>query len=147
VAVGRPSPALNRTIDGLTHVNATYAPQQELCLMQDTIGHFPARLLTPDEHALVAEWLSLAGDVAAAYVSNRRDDDPAYYRRIVVVTKPEDGASHLVHAPAGSRNWVVFTRGPEPRMEIFATLRAALNSICPVLTEPSIEADPAKPKG
>ena len=47
---------------------------------KNSIRHFPARLLTPDEHALLAEWLSAAGDIASAYVSNRRGDDPAYDR-------------------------------------------------------------------
>jgi hypothetical protein len=104
--------------------------------MQDAIGHFPARLLTPEEHALVAEWLALAGDVAEAYVSNRRGDDPGYYRRIVIVTNSEDGPSHLVHAPTASQTWVVFSRGPQQTIEVFPTLRAALNSIRSVLAEP-----------
>jgi hypothetical protein len=113
--------------------------------MQDALGHFPARLPTPDEQTLLASWLALAGDIAAAYVSSRRDDDPAYYRRIVVVTKSEDGPSHLVHAPAGSQKWVVFSRGPQQRIEVFMTLRAALNSIRAVLAESEIEAGRGKP--
>jgi hypothetical protein len=109
--------------------------------MQDGTHYFPARLLTPDEHALLAEWLSAAGDIAEAYVSNRRGDDPAYYRRIIIVTKPEEGPSHLVHAPTGRPEWVVFTRGANPQIDIFPTLRAALNSIRPVLVGGSVEAD------
>ena len=53
--------------------------------MRDSICHFPARPLSPDEHALVAEWLSAAGDIVTAYVSSRSHDDPAHYRRIVIV--------------------------------------------------------------
>ncbi len=113
--------------------------------MQDAISHFPARLLTPEEHALVAEWLAGAGDIATAYVSNRRNDDPAYFRRIIIVTKPEDGPSHLIHAPAGSQNWVVFSRGPRQKIEVFPTLRTALNSVRPVLAESEVETDRGKP--
>jgi hypothetical protein len=109
--------------------------------MGDSIRHFPARLLTPDEHALLAEWLSAAGDIASAYVSNRRGDDPAYYRRIVIVTRPDEGPSHLIHAPMGRREWVVFSRGPAYQIDIFPTLRVALNSIRPVLVEAGMEAD------
>ena len=114
--------------------------------MGDSIRHFPARLLTPDEHVLLAEWLSVAGDIASAYVSNRRGDDPAYYRRIVIVARPDEGPSHLVHAPTGRREWVVFSRGPTYQIDIFPTLHAALNSIRPVLVEAGIEADRSKPE-
>ena len=69
--------------------------------MKDVIRHLPARLLTPDERALVAEWIASAGDIAEAYVSSRRGDDPALYHRIVIVTKPEDGAD----APCPRANW------------------------------------------
>src|SRR5271167_4602019 len=116
------------------------------CPMGDSIRHFPARLLTPDEHGLLAEWLSAAGDIASAYVSNRRGDDPAYYRRIVIVTRPDEGPSHLVHAPTGRRDWVVFSRGPTYQIDIFPTLRAALNSIRPVLVEAGMEVDRSEPE-
>ena len=113
--------------------------------MQDAIGHFPARLLTPDEQTLVAEWLAAAGDVAQAYVSNRRGDDPAHYRRIVIVTKPDEGPSHLVHTSWSSGKWVVFIFGPPSRVDVFPTLRAALNSIRPVLREVGAEVDRGDP--
>ena len=109
---------------------------------EDAIRHFAARLLTPDEHALVAEWLAAAGDIASAYVSARLSDDPAYYRKVVIVTRPDEEPSHLVHAPTGRREWVVFSRGPAHQIDIFPTLRAALNSIRPVL----VEADRSKPE-
>ena len=54
--------------------------------MRDIIRHFPARPLTPDERALVAEWLNSVGDVAATFVSSRRTDDAAYYRRIIIIS-------------------------------------------------------------
>jgi hypothetical protein len=113
--------------------------------MQDAIGHFPARLPTPDEQALVAEWLAAAGDIAQAYVSNRRGDDPAYYRRVIVVTKPDEGPSHLVHTSWSSGKWVVFVCGPASRVDVFPTLRAALNSIRPVLPEVGAEVGRSNP--
>ena len=106
---------------------------EEMAAMPDAISYFPARPLTPVEHALLAEWLAVAGDIAVAYVSSRRGDDPAYYRRIVVVTNYDEGPSHLVHAPSGRDMWLVYSFHEEPRIRSFPTLRAALNSIRPVL--------------
>ena len=108
--------------------------------MRDALHHFPARPLTPGEHALVAEWLATAGDIAAAYASNRRADDPAHYRRIIIVTKPDDGPSHLVHAPSGRNIWIVFILGRRMRVRRFLSLRDALNSIRPVLVGVAMEA-------
>ena len=102
--------------------------------MRDAIGYFPARPLQPVEHAAVVEWLANAGDVAAAYVSNRRGDDPAHYRRIVIVTKPDDGPSHLIHAPARRNIWVLFSLGCGTEFRTFPSLRAALNFVRPVLS-------------
>ena len=107
--------------------------------MKGAIRHFPARLLTPDERALAAEWIASAGDIAEAYVSSRRGDDPTFYRRIVVVTKPEEGPSHLIHAPCGRNNWIVFSLGRQTKVQRFSTLRAALNSVRPVLVETGVE--------
>jgi hypothetical protein len=59
-----------------------------------------ARVLTLAERALVAEWIACAGDVGEAYVSDRRDEDPALRNRVVIVTRPEDGPTHVFHAPA-----------------------------------------------
>jgi hypothetical protein len=101
--------------------------------MQDAIGYFPARLLQPVEHTVVAEWLANAGDVAGAYASNRLGDDPAHYRRIVIVTKPGDGPSHLIHAPARLSIWVLCSLGRETEFRTFPSLHAALNFVRPVL--------------
>jgi hypothetical protein len=103
------------------------------------IRDLPARLLAPDERTLVAEWLSGAGDIAEAYVSNRRGDDPALYHRIVIVVEPADGPAYLVHAPTGRDIWIVLTLGRRTKVQRFRTLRAALNSIRPVLVEPGFE--------
>ena len=107
--------------------------------MKGTIRDFPARLLTPDERASVAEWIASAGDIVEAYVSNRRVDDPALYHRIVIVLKPEDGPAHLVHAPPGRDIWIVFSLGRRTKVQRFRTLWAALNSIRPVLVEAGFE--------
>ena len=107
--------------------------------MKDMIRDLPARLLAPDERALVAEWLSGAGDITEAYVSDRRGDDPALYHRIVIVTKPEAGPTHLVHAPSGRDIWIVLTLGRRTKIRRFRTLRAALNSVRPVLVETGLE--------
>jgi hypothetical protein len=101
--------------------------------MHDVLLRFRPRELAPGERALFSEWLSLAGDVASAYVSGRKSDDPALYRRIVVVAGPDDQPTHLIHAPAGQHMWLKMTLGPEPRTEMFETLHAALNSIQHVL--------------
>jgi hypothetical protein len=107
--------------------------------MKDMIRDLPARLLAPDERTLVAEWLASAGDIAEAYVSNRRGDDPALDHRIVIVTKPEVGPSHLVHAPSGRDIWIVLTLGRRTKIQRFPTLRVALNSVRPVLVETGLE--------
>jgi hypothetical protein len=94
----------------------------------------------------VAEWLAAAGDVTSAYVSNRRNDDPALHHRIIIATGPGDGPSHLVHAPSGRNIWIVFSAGPRTKVHRFPTLRAALNSIRPVLGKLGSANVPAKAK-
>jgi hypothetical protein len=111
-------------------------------VMLNAISRFPARRLTPDENALVAEWLAAAGDVASAYVSNRRSDDPALRRRIIIATGPEDVPSHIVHASRGRNIWMVCSLGRRTKMRRFPTLQAALNSIRPVIVDAE-SVDPA----
>jgi hypothetical protein len=94
---------------------------------------FPARALDRDESALVDEWLALAGDISIAYVSQRRSDDPRLYRRIVIIAGPTDRPSHIVHAPSGASAWLVTTLGPPVHLELFDSLRDALNWVRPVL--------------
>ena len=107
--------------------------------MKDVIRHLPARLLTLAERALVAEWIARAGDITEAYVSSRRGDDPALYNRIVIVTNPEAGPTHLVHAPSRRDIWIVLSLGRRTKVQRFRTLRAALNSVRPVLVETGLE--------
>ena len=92
-----------------------------------------ARVLTLAERALVAEWIACAGDIGEAYVSGRRDDDPALRNRVVIVTRPEDGPTHLVHAPTRRGIWIVLSLGIRTKIQRFSTLRGALNSVRPVL--------------
>src|SRR5262249_2635325 len=65
--------------------------------MRNVTRNFPARPLTPDERALVADWLATAGDIASAYVSERRSDDPDLHHRILISAGPPRGtlAYHL----------------------------------------------------
>ena len=125
-------------------------PQCRFCVtpkqMKGAIRDFPARLLTPHECALVAEWIAAAGDIAEAYVSNRRADDPALHHRIVIVTKGGDGPSHLIHASSGRNIWIVFSLGRRTKVQRFRTLRAALNSVRPVLLETGLENELPVPK-
>ena len=107
--------------------------------MREAIRHLPARLLTPQERDLVAEWFATAGDISLAYVSNRAGDDPALLHRIVVVMKAGDGPSHIVYAPSGRDIWIVFSAGRRTRLRRFRALRAALNSIRPVLVDADAE--------
>ena len=101
--------------------------------MQTALHKFPARPLTPDERAVLAEWLATAGDIALAYVSGRQGDDPALKHRIVVVSEVGGDPSHLVFAAAGRDIWIVLAKGQRRRIGRYKTLRAALNAIRPVL--------------
>ena len=103
--------------------------------MRDIVLEYPARPPTPVERAFLVEWLAAAGDIALAYVSTRDHDDPALKDRIVIVTDTAKGPSHLVHAPLGRNIWMVFSTGRKTKVQRFKSLKAALNSIRPVLSE------------
>ena len=110
--------------------------------MRNLIRHLPARLLTPDERAVFAEWFAAVGDMASAYVSSRAGDDPVLQHRIVVIARKGDEPSHVVYAPAGRDIWIVFLSGRRTRIRRFRTLRDALNFVRPVL----VEVEPVKVK-
>ena len=112
--------------------------------MHDIFRHSPARPLTPAEHSTVEEWLAAAGDIASAYVSNRRTDDPAVYRCVVIVTNPAEGPSHLIHAPIDQNVWIAFALGKKSEVLTFPTLLAALNSIRPVLMRSDLAQSPPR---
>ena len=120
----------------LTQVNAAVSlPCHVDFTMRNLIRHLPARLLTPDERALFAEWYAAVGDVASAYVSSRSGDDPVLQHRIVVIARQGEEPSHIVYAPAGRDIWIVFLAGRRTRIRRFRTLRDALNFVRPVLIE------------
>ena len=96
---------------------------------------FPPRALNPSELDLFREWLSRAGEIALAYVSERRSDDPRFYRRIVVRIDRRREDVCTVHAPStgtGSQWIVTFPNQPRDA-ELYESLRDALNSIWRVL--------------
>jgi hypothetical protein len=79
--------------------------------------------------------LAAAGDIASAYVSSRRSDDRAVYRRVIVVVEGNEEPSYLIDAPTGTDVWIVVQPyGPESETILCGSLRDALNSIRPVLT-------------
>lgn len=99
----------------------------------DVLQTLPPRYLRLDERELVTEWLAAAGDVALAYVSDRRSDDPAIYRRIVIIERASSGPSYLIHAPASVDAWIVMRVGADQEANVCASLREALDSIRPSL--------------
>jgi hypothetical protein len=92
--------------------------------------------MTPDEPALVADWLATAGDIALAYISKRCTDDPDLHHRILINTGPHGAPSHIVYAASGRDIWVVLKPGKRTKIQRLRTLQAALNSIRTVLVEP-----------
>ena len=84
---------------------------------------------------MVVDWLAAAGDIASAYVSERRSDDPDLHHRVLINAGPHGGPSHIVYAASGRDIWVVLNSGQRTKIRRFRTLRTALNSIQPVLVE------------
>jgi hypothetical protein len=123
------------------------ASERRICIAMpshadNVILTFPPRPISQWERALLAEWFVATKreglDIARAFVSERRGDEPKIVGRIVVVARPSKEPTHLVYSPAESTFWVV-TMAPnwnEPQR--YRTLRAALNSIRPVLEMPEI---------
>ena len=101
----------------------------------DVLRTLPPRPLGPGERQLLATWLAAAGDVALAYVSERRSDDPAIYRRIVIAMEPSGDPTFLIHTPADIDIWVLLHVSPEFEGRCFDSLRDALNFIRPVLAK------------
>jgi hypothetical protein len=114
---------------------STAEKQRRINRMRDTIRHFTARPLTPDERALLTEWLAMAGDIASAYIVQRRSDDPDLVNRIIVVESTDDTPSYIVHAASGRDIWFLANSGQRTKIRRFRTLRAALNSIRPLLAD------------
>ena len=101
----------------------------------DVLRTLPPRPLRLDERELVVEWLAAAGDVALAYVSERRTDDPAIYRRIVIIKDAYNGPTYFIHTPSNMDTRILLHVSPELEGHRFDSLRDALNSIRPVLLQ------------
>ena len=101
----------------------------------DVLRTLPPRPLGPGERQLLATWLAVAGDVALAYVSERRSDDPAIYRRIVIAMEADCVPTYLIHTPTNMDIWVLMHVSPEFEGRSFDSLRDALNFIRPVLSK------------
>ena len=102
---------------------------------------FPPRPVSQWERALLAEWFAATQreglDVARTFVSERRGDDPKVVGKIVVALRGDRAPAYLVYSPAESAIWVVACGPMWSQLQRFRTLRAALNSIRPVLDEPA----------
>ena len=101
---------------------------------------FPPRSVSQWEKAVLAEWFAATRrdglDVVRAFVSERRGDDPTMLGRIVVMLRAAKEPAFLVYSPADSAFWVVASAPGWSELQRFRTLRAALNSIRPVLEMP-----------
>jgi hypothetical protein len=101
---------------------------------------FPPRQVSLSEKALLAEWLAATHrnglDIHRAFVSERRGDDPKILGRIVVVLWSSPEPAYLLHSPAGFTFWAVMEAPAWDEIQRFPTLRAALNSVRPVLDRP-----------
>ena len=97
------------------------------------LAAFPPRVITPPELELFRQWLSRAGDIPLAYVSERRSDDPRFYRRIVIKMDPDGEPVCTVHAPSVGSQWLVSFLDRPNSVQIYDSLQDALNSIMPVL--------------
>jgi hypothetical protein len=102
---------------------------------------FPPRMVSQGEQVLLAEWFAATQradlDVERAFISERRGDDPNIVGRIVVLLRSSRHPAFLVFAPTESLFWVVTAAPAWDKVNRFRTLRAALNSIRPVLDEPN----------
>lgn len=101
---------------------------------------FPPRPISQWERALLAEWFAATQrdglDVARAFVSERRGDDPKIVGKIIIVMRGGREPAHLVYSPGETAFWVVTSAPVWNRVQRYRTLRAALNSIRPVLDMP-----------
>jgi hypothetical protein len=117
--------------------------------VDNVILTFPPRPISQWERAVLAEWFAAtqrAGmDVIRAFVSERRGDDPRIVGRIAVLLRGSKEPAYLVYSPAESTFWVVAATPNWSELQRFRTLRAALNSIRPVLDEPDALQSPEQP--
>lgn len=94
---------------------------------------FPPRSLSQPERDLFSEWLSRAGDIPLAFISQRRSDDPRIYLRIVVWLDAGGEHVYTVHTTSVGTGWLVAPFDQPSLTDVHDTLREALNSIKNVL--------------
>jgi hypothetical protein len=97
--------------------------------MVDVLLTFPARLPNSEERQLVDAWLAATQGEAGVYIADRRYDDPRIRHHILIFTRNAGLPTHVVHAPTTIPCWLVSRRSGKERVDIFGTLRDALNSI------------------
>ena len=103
---------------------------------------FPPRPISQWERALLAEWFAATQreglDIARAFVSERRGDEPKFMGKIVVVMRASREPAFLVYSPRETTFWIVTEAPAWNQVQRYRTLRAALNSIRPVLEMPDL---------
>lgn len=104
---------------------------------------FPPRSIGDNEREILRQWFVETTDIAAAFACERRGDDPAYYRRIVIIEAGMRQPSYLVHCPDGTDVWLLTTLGEEHEVQMFPSLRTALQAVRPVPDKPTRPARPA----
>jgi hypothetical protein len=72
-------------------------------------------------------------DGVIAYISQRSGDDPAMIGHIVVLKRGTWEPLYSVYCPLRLDHWIVTSLVEQSEVGAFPTLRAALNSIRPVL--------------
>ena len=95
----------------------------------DVLLTFPARLPNSDERELLDAWLVATHGEAGVYIAERRSDDPKVRNQILIFTGKAGSPTHVVHSPTTIPCWLVKRTNGRTRIDIFGTLRDALNSI------------------
>jgi hypothetical protein len=101
-------------------------------LIDRVLCTFPPRPLADGERQLLAEWTEVVKDFST-FVSQRRSDDPAIYQRIVVSRRVTEQHLYLIHCPKDLDCWIMISAVEGKSIGHFASLRAALDYISPVM--------------
>jgi hypothetical protein len=83
----------------------------------------------------VDEWFAAVGDVASAYVSQRKTDDPTIYRRIAISVDGNVAFTHPIHTSFHDESWTVVDVRHKSATHQFGTLVEALNFVRDVLIQ------------
>ncbi len=90
----------------------------------------------------MAEWFAATGDVASAYVCQRKTDDPAIYRRIAISVDGNVEYTHLIHTSFDNASWTVVDVRHKSEAHQFDSLVEALNFVRDVLHQSMNPSDP-----